>query len=481
MHMKKNEQAPPPAQQAAIKRIVEHLGEPVGLQLRGRGLPRVEQGISERRRALGLTTPAPYLPRPADDPELDALVHYAVVGATSFSRDPGQIRLIRHLLLPQRIDARRDEGRLRLWSAGRATGQEAWTLAMLLLDALPDHRHWDLQVLGTDIDDTASALAREGTYGGWAARGLSEDLRSRYFVAAGSAWRNGARPRPLVRFERDNLASGAPAPAPSADLATCRNVLINFRREVVPALVDRIGAAMRPDGWLVTDHGALLDVAIDGFPISRFPEGMAYRRGETKRGVPTTHPPGPSRTVSPRAGQVRPPALAAANRAPSARPALIPPSLAPVVVPVPPPAPARSPGPPLSEVLEPAERRAASGDYAGAGSLARQAMAAAPWPPRSVYLLAQLADLSGDPTEALRQPAHVLYLAPDCIPGFLDAVAHLERLDDDASVLAPYDGVTVGMLKAYLDGRPAAPPRPDDPTTPDLPAKSSHPRYEIAP
>jgi chemotaxis protein methyltransferase CheR len=213
------------------------------------------------------------------------LVGAFTVGETYFFRDPTQLDLLQDRILPE-ILARRPEGHVfRAWSAGCASGEEAYSVAILLDRARPGDR-W--HVLGTDISRPALARARAGVYGPWSLRGPA---RAR---AAGALEQHGdrlvvpARLRARVRIEYLNLAEDVYPSVLNAtsglDLILCRNVFIYFEREVVAAVARRLHACLAEGGWLLTGLADPPLGAYAPFQSVSTEAGVVYRkpaRGET--------------------------------------------------------------------------------------------------------------------------------------------------------------------------------------------------------
>ncbi len=200
----------------------------------------LRRGVLEAARALGLT-PAELVVRlrAADAVAIAALVEHSVVGETYFYRHPEQIAALqRHLFL--------GPGPLRIWCAGCATGEEAYSMALALLES--GRAGAGDRILATDVSERALERARRGTYRPWALRRLPVELRARYFAGEGEA---GVAPavREMVRFERHNLVAD-PAPAGPFDLVLCRNVLIYFAPAVAAEVLRRLLPAVRPGGFL---------------------------------------------------------------------------------------------------------------------------------------------------------------------------------------------------------------------------------------
>ena len=214
-------------------------------------------------RELGLAA-EPFLSRllEGEPAAVTALVEQAVVQETYFYRHPEQFdALARHLAghpLDRPVSA---------WSAGCATGEEAYTVAMVLSD-LGRPPGLD-QVLGTDVSARAIEVARQGVYGEWSLRQLPPALRRRHFDAGPDTVQVKEPLRRPVRFERHNLLNRPPSGAPF-DVVICRNVLLYFRPEAARALFGRLHAALRPGGLLLV--GPIEESLAAGLAFDRLDE-----------------------------------------------------------------------------------------------------------------------------------------------------------------------------------------------------------------
>jgi chemotaxis protein methyltransferase CheR len=197
---------------------------------------------AERARLRGV--PLDAYARDLDEAELDALIEALRVGETRFFRHAAQVEALERVVVPALARARAAARRVRAWSAGCATGEEAYTLAMLLGERLPG---WTHEVLGTDLSDEALARARAGRY---PAAAIDERRRRRWFRVDGE--HVVVSPALAVRFERRNLLE--PPPAGPWDIVLCRNVLMYFdastRRDVVERLLD----VLADDGYLLVGY-----------------------------------------------------------------------------------------------------------------------------------------------------------------------------------------------------------------------------------
>ncbi|MBX3466413.1 MAG: hypothetical protein KF878_05880 [Planctomycetes bacterium] len=216
----------------------------------------------------------------AKDPALlDALLDRLTVGETYFFREPEQFRVLADEVLPD-LRRRRGEGEVRAWSAGCASGEEAYSLAMALLAARVERA----RVLATDVSPAALRLARAATYGPWSLRGLGARRALPFLEAQGRTWAVAPRARDLVTVERLNLAAD---PYPQGlDLIFCRNVLIYLDAHAVARVARGLHAALAPGGWLFVAATDPPLRALAPFEEVATTAGRVYRRPlETARRV----------------------------------------------------------------------------------------------------------------------------------------------------------------------------------------------------
>lgn len=183
--------------------------------------------------------------------EYDRLANSFLIKVTDFFRDADLFSFLRDQVLPTLLDDARSRGNeLRLWSAGCATGEEAYSLAILVSELLgKDQDNFSVRVFATDLDGDAVAFARRGVYPGSALREIPSELRDRYFTQLDSAWEVRKQLRGMVIFGQHDL--GQRAPFPRIDLVLCRNVLIYFTPELQRRALQLFAFALREGGFLV--------------------------------------------------------------------------------------------------------------------------------------------------------------------------------------------------------------------------------------
>jgi chemotaxis protein methyltransferase CheR len=188
----------------------------------------------------------------AADPALDqAVVEAMTINETSFFRDQVPFELLRKKLLPQLMENRRHERRLRFWSAACSSGQEAYSLAILIRHHFPELAEWKIEIVGTDIHAEMIRRAQTGRYHRMEInRGLPARLLLQYFTRDGEEWELAPALRALCRFQQKNLVHALP-PLNGYDGILMRNVLFYFPEATRKRILKSAHAALTPDGFLL--------------------------------------------------------------------------------------------------------------------------------------------------------------------------------------------------------------------------------------
>ncbi|MBF0401010.1 MAG: hypothetical protein HQL90_09610 [Magnetococcales bacterium] len=225
----------------------------------------------------------------AGEVEWRELVLELTTGESYFFRDSGQMRLLREVVLPELLRNREAERSLRVWSAGCSTGEEPYSLAILLQELLGGAGPWNLMIKGTDINEYALQQAREGRYGRWAFRGVGEEVLNRHFSPVRGEWQLSAALRGMVTFERVNLIKDLFPDSGRGlcdlDLIVCRNVFIYFDNNAIAGIMARFAACLRPGGYVLTGHAEVQQpvaqlVASGVLPLvaRQFPDSVIFYR-----------------------------------------------------------------------------------------------------------------------------------------------------------------------------------------------------------
>jgi chemotaxis protein methyltransferase CheR len=242
----------------------------------------LERRLAPRLEALGLASYGAYHRflryDPGREAELAEAVDLLTTNETYFYREPRQLDAFAREILPACAAARARERRLRVLSAGCSTGEEPYTLAVLIRESRL-FEGWDVQVAGVDISRRCLAAARAGAYGEHAFRNPESQPMRRWFRLRGGKWVLDESIRSMVRFTRENLLdASALAPLSGVDAIFCRNVMIYFDRETRRRVLRRLHGVLREGGWLLLGHSeSLLHVTAD-FEIVHLASELVYRR-----------------------------------------------------------------------------------------------------------------------------------------------------------------------------------------------------------
>jgi chemotaxis protein methyltransferase CheR len=273
-----------PASAVTVEHIVSLAGllnERIGLKATADGYQGLRIAM-EARLASGGWNPDDYLRvlRGKDaDPELRQLLPLVTVGKTEFFRDSRQFQALRTTVLPELLrNARAGQRRLAIWSAGCATGEEPYSLAMLAMEVgalLPE-----LHLVATDVNPVAVAAAREGVFALRRMKGLSPEEIARFFEARHGSFQIRRELREAIAFGVHNLAADEPPPAPGGrwDLIMCRNVFIYFELTSMVRTLEKMRAMLRPGGYLFLGYSESLYRIYDHFELAEIEGAFVYRR-----------------------------------------------------------------------------------------------------------------------------------------------------------------------------------------------------------
>ncbi|GAA0903274.1 protein-glutamate O-methyltransferase CheR [Virgisporangium ochraceum] len=211
----------------------------------------VEARLTPVARQCGAATVSEFVMRAQQklDPETQRrIIDALTTNETSFFRDGEPFAAMTNLVLPELISNRSATRQVRIWSAACSSGQEAYTLAMQMEDNLPGG--WTYEIVGTDISTEVLAKAEAGKFSQLEVnRGLPATSLVKHFERVGAHWQVSQKIRRNVSFKRLNLASSFP-PMPHFDVIFIRNVLIYFDVATKRAVLNRVRALLKPDGWL---------------------------------------------------------------------------------------------------------------------------------------------------------------------------------------------------------------------------------------
>ncbi|OKH17446.1 CheR family methyltransferase [[Limnothrix rosea] IAM M-220] len=270
------------------------VGDRLGFTIADVEYQRLKQTINLALERLELSCVADYRVLLEKNP-IDSAVWQQIIIALAntesyFFREWGQFDLLRSHILPELIQRRSPEKRLALWSAGCATGEEAYSLAILLTELIPDIETWQITIFGTDINTEALAIATQGEYGAWSLRRQSNVVNKYCLMSDTGSQRIKSEVRQLVKFMPLNLLESClPDFLQNIDVILCRHVFLHFENEAIAKVLAHFRQALKVDGYLLTGHSELYGVPSQDFRADIFAGSMIYRpQREPARKPPVT-------------------------------------------------------------------------------------------------------------------------------------------------------------------------------------------------
>ncbi|MBV8085046.1 MAG: PAS domain-containing protein [Chloroflexi bacterium] len=243
---------PRPETERAMDVLLADLRERSGIDFSSYKRPTIQRRLRRRMAATDVKTVEEYLAYiDANPEEYQRLINSFLIKVTDFFRDAELFERLRSGVLPDIIEFARHHGKeIRIWSAGCATGEEAYSLGILLCECLGQELDdFHIRIFATDLDDDAVNFARRGIYQASALAGIDPDLVARYFTEDDGQYEIRKRVRALMVFGQHDL--GQRAPFPHIDLILCRNVLIYFTTELQRRALQLFAFALRTGGYLV--------------------------------------------------------------------------------------------------------------------------------------------------------------------------------------------------------------------------------------
>ncbi len=266
-----------------------------GLQIRPQDQTNITKKIITRLQTLKLSNLAQYQSllegsNPQSDREWQELVVLLTIGESYLFRDQGQINLLKNKILPEiisyqkglKVQQGKPRASLKIWSAGCSTGEEAYSLAILVNELLPTRNDWDITILGTDINSEVIRKAQQGIYSSWSFRTVSTELQQQHFAQTKVGWEIDLKIRQMVKFSTGNLIQdqlpNSLANICDLDLILCRNVFIYFNAAAIATVLTKFHDCLRPGGYLMTGHAELCNQELSQFHAQILPESIIYQR-----------------------------------------------------------------------------------------------------------------------------------------------------------------------------------------------------------
>ncbi|HEY0801440.1 MAG TPA: CheR family methyltransferase [Steroidobacteraceae bacterium] len=319
-----------PAPDTRLRRLSEIIADKTGLHFPAERYPDLQRGLAAAAADFGFADDAGcadwLLSASLTAPQLNVLASHLTIGETYFFRERKTFDALAECVLPELFRRCGRERRLRLWSAACSTGEEPYSLAILVQQLLPDWQDWDLTILATDINQGFLHKAIAGVFGEWSFRQAPAGLKERYFTPTPEG-RFAISPQisKCVRFAHLNLSQDCFPSLTNGtnamDLILCRNVLIYFTAAHARKLVGNLRRSLADEGWLAVSPSECSQALFPRFAAVNFPGGTLYRKSnaEALSPPPATPPTGATAHAAPSISAPQPsPQVAAEQSLPRA-------------------------------------------------------------------------------------------------------------------------------------------------------------------
>lgn len=268
---------------AELELIRDLIRSRLGIGVRLKDLDRLQQQVCGQMQALRIETGSEYYQllkgaNSTHDTSWQSLIREVTNTESYFFRDQGQFELLRSQIVPDLIKRRSPERQLTVWSAGCSTGEEVYSLAILLKELILDADRWRIKVWGTDINPNALQAAQKGHYGDWSFRLVDPQIRQRYFQNLTRTHLIDPSIQKFTEFRRFNLLEDKPLPElHNVDLILCRNVFIYFEPQAIAMVLKKFHQVLRPDAYLMTGHAELYGQNLKHFQTQIFAQSLVYK------------------------------------------------------------------------------------------------------------------------------------------------------------------------------------------------------------
>lgn len=271
-----------------LARFSDFIAAHTGLHFPRKQWRDLERGMADAAREFGFADPESCMRRIMSSPlsreQIEILARHLTVGETYFLREKRGLEIFKEEIVPELIRTRQgDRRQLRIWCAGCSTGEEPFSVAILLTAMGAALRGWNISILGTDINPYALSRGEEGVYGEWSFRRPPHGFREKYFRGTEDG-RFEILPqlRKMVSFSYLNLAEDV---YPSLlnntnamDVIFCRNVLMYFTPDRARMVVERLHRSLVDGGWLIVSPCEASQLLFSQFKAVNFPDAILYRK-----------------------------------------------------------------------------------------------------------------------------------------------------------------------------------------------------------
>ncbi|WP_415716427.1 CheR family methyltransferase [Maridesulfovibrio sp.] len=262
--------------------------EQAGIFIAGNRKYLLENRLANRLKELNLKSFGEYYYYLQYDPgkktELNKLFEVITTNETSFYRNPPQLKVFQTKVLPAVFDELRKKGRkrLRIWSAGCSTGEEPYTLSMIIHDVLgPELKNWDIKITANDLSERVLKSARRAVYSEYSLRTTPREIIAKYFDKDGKQYKVKPAIKQLVSFGQINLSDRMQVKrVERSEIVFCRNVIIYFDEAMKKKVINAYYDNLVPGGYLIIGHSESLHNITRAFKPVHHPGAIIYQKLE---------------------------------------------------------------------------------------------------------------------------------------------------------------------------------------------------------
>ncbi|KAA3637691.1 MAG: protein-glutamate O-methyltransferase CheR [Calditrichaeota bacterium] len=264
--------------------IRDYIHEKCGIYFADNKMYLVKNRLSKRMHELGIKNYRDYFYHVKYDTtqkEFAQLMNVITTNETSFFRNEPQLLSFAEEALPLTLKEKAKSGKktIKIWSAGCSTGEEPYTLAIILLEKLREIKDWKIEIIANDISEQVLTRARTGIYSGQTLRNMKSDILLKYFIKQDEEYRVKPEVKSLINFSHMNLNDiRRSLYHNNFDYIFCRNVMIYFSEEVKKTLVRNFFDALNPKGYLYIGHAETLHNISKAFKLVYFKNALVYHK-----------------------------------------------------------------------------------------------------------------------------------------------------------------------------------------------------------
>ncbi|NJP10913.1 MAG: chemotaxis protein CheR [Leptolyngbyaceae cyanobacterium RU_5_1] len=267
--------------------FIRLIAEQTGLEIKPHDQEALDQKILFRTHVLQLCCPENYYQLLESQTiesrqEWQNLIALLTNSESFFFRDQGQFNLLKDHIFPELIQQKQTTKTLRICSAGCSTGEEPYSLAILLKQLIPDLDQWDLLILGIDINSVSLEKAKAGIYRPWSFRKVDPETKQQYFQRIKEMYHIHPDIKQMLRFQTVNLVNDEfprlHSELREMDLIICRNVFIYFETAAITRVLEKFYHTLQPLGYLLTGHAELYGQDAQKFETKVFSDAIIYQR-----------------------------------------------------------------------------------------------------------------------------------------------------------------------------------------------------------